>query len=703
MAYPVSDLYKEAIDKESRVTKIDGELVTVRGTRIPINNATIDQGSFYITNQCVSSDAFAYGSVFAAEAGITLKTEVDRYSLFDAEIRLYYSILLSNNEYERIPLGVFYVNEPSRVGKNITIKAYDGMIKLNETVDEDTIGTAHELLTLAATKCGVELAQTEEELATFVNGDIIFSLNMGRVDTYRDLVSYIAQVTCSFAIFDREGKLKLCKYEVEPSKIIPAKLRTSSKFSDFETYFSSASAYFISNSVFNAYAYTNEDPEAGPIDGLLYEVGEVPIVQGLDDQNQQMLNDIFTSLSDVRYTPSDFTFNGDPSIELGDKVINIDRFGNEIESLVTFYKWTYRGSHQIKSAGTNPKLASVKEKKNSDLSELQAQISAKTVSVYTYTNSRAYTAKGGTDIKDMASIIQIAFAVKEDVNSIFMATVNFEMDIDGFVEFHCYLDGLEYENSRVAQYCLKGKNTVTFMNYFPGKKNKTYRLEVLARTYYEETDARKNEAIIQTNENARHATIIAYQSIVTALKTASSVPITSLSDSITYEVVEPKTTVPTMKIAKFNIKASIFGQGLAGKVDWDGTLLFNEFVTRLPVSELLPMVRNINDEVSITQLIPGATKIGDRVGRYSIGSLSPRVKGLTTSIEFGTVVTNYTVEVAKARLYEYNSDFISTNSDGFRLRTTYGYESTEYSIDSGRMSSITLKTDDKITVEGLVI
>lgn len=678
MAYPVSDLYKEAIDKESRATRIDGELVTVRGTRIPIDNSTIDQGSFYITNQCVSKDAFAYGSVFAAEAGITLKTEVDRHTLFDAEIKLYFSLLLGNNEYERIPLGVFYVNEPNRVGKNITIKAYDGMIKLEQPIDESTVGTAHELLTLAAMKCNIELAQTEEDLASFVNSDIIMTLSPDRVETYRDLVAYIAQVTCSFAIFDRQGKLKLCKYGSEVAKVIPAKLRTSSRFSDFETYYSSASAYFISNSVFNVYSRIDEEG-----DGLLYEVGEVPIVQGLDEQNQKMLDNIYDSLSEIRYTPCEVSFSGDPSLELGDKIINVDRYGNEIISYITFYKWSYRGTYQLKSAGSNPKLATVKEKnKNSDLSSLQAQISAKTMAVYSYTNARAYTVKGGNDIRDMKSIIQISFAVNEDVNSIFLTTIGFEMDLDGYVEFHCYLDGLLYENAIVTQYCLKGKNSVTFMNYMPGKKNTTYRFEVLARTYYEESDIRISEAKVSTNENARNATIIAYQSLVSALKTASSVPITTLSDSIVYEVVEPKTTLPTMKIPKFSVKAAIFGQGLAGKVNWDGTLLFNEVVKPFLMSDLAPVLRNISDNLSITQLIPGSTVIGEHVGRFSILDLGPKIKGFTTSLEFGKIVTNYTVETDKAISYEITSDII-VRDGGYRMKDTYEYVGVEEEIDSG--------------------
>ena len=90
MAYETSDLYKEAIDSLSRVTFIDGDISTPNGEVIQITNDIIDQGSCYITNQCVSGDAFAYGSVFAAEAGITLdeiKTAMADREVYLADVK----------------------------------------------------------------------------------------------------------------------------------------------------------------------------------------------------------------------------------------------------------------------------------------------------------------------------------------------------------------------------------------------------------------------------------------------------------------------------------------------------------------------------------------------------------------------------------------------------------------------------------------
>lgn len=694
MAYSTSDLYKVAIDKESRVTFIDGELVTEKGVIITIDNKVIDSGSFYITNQCVNSDAFTYGSVFSAEAGITLKTDIDRYSLYNAEIKLFFNILLSNNKYERIPLGKFYVNEPNRVGKNIIIKAYDGMLILDKELDESTTGTAYELLLFISDRCGIELAQTENEILEFVNSDIMLSVVVDRIDTYRDLVSYIAQVLCGFAIFDREGKLKICKYGTEPVKTIQAKLRTSSKFSDFETYFSGITASFINESTYKSYSHIEEG------DGLLYDASEVPVVQGLDETNQIVVDNMYEKLKNVRYVPCDIKFNGDPSLDLGDMVVNVDRFGNEITSLITFYKWSYRNGHQIKSAGSNPKLLSVKEKKNKDLANLQAEVNAKTVGVYSYTNVKSYSIKGGVDASDMIEIIRIAFAVNEDVTALFMATVSFDMDVDGFVQFDSYLDAVYYKNSTIYQYCNKGRNVITFINYIPCKKNTVYNFSVLAKTYYEETDLRINTAKIATNENARNATIKSYENIVAALKTATVVPITNIDDTITYDIVEPITTVPTMKIGTYAIKAAIFGQGLAGKVAWDGTITMFEEFKRVKLDECV--VRSFSDNISVKLVEDNVNNINEVFSKINVDEVSLPLLGFNDVLGVNEIVINYIFETAKKEYYTM-TDLIDTSDGSFKEKSTFTYESMPFAIDTGRACSVLIDMSEIKDIQSIEV
>ena len=495
------------------------------GSKIEINNEKISTGSLYVTNQCVSSDSFSYGSVFAAEMGVTIKTELDRYLLGGAKIEPYYNLKVKDNEFESVPLGVFYVSEPTREGKSISIKAYDRMVDLEEQITENTTGTAFELLEWIALRCGVELAQTEEEILKLTNSKVLLSIESDRIQTYRDVLFYICTVTCTFAVFDRYGKLKLCEFSQEITKEINSNQRESSKISDFNTYFSSAHASFILGGAYKSYITTNEG------DGLLYEVGEVPIIQGTDLSNQSVLDNIYSKLTNINYTPCDISFYGDPSIDLGDMIKNTDRYGNETLSLVTFYKWTYRGRHQIKSAGANPKIGEAKNKSDKELENLVADVMLKDITVCSYTNSNAFSFKGGTEgeVKTLKEIVKISFAVNANLTSLISTTICFNLDVQGCVEFGMYLDNVFQEGSNIRQHCLSGPNTVTFINYIPCEKGKTYRVSIFARTY-------------------------------------------KLND---------EDEIPTMSVQKYNIKSVVFGQGIATQVPWDGTIVVEDVLQDL--------------------------------------------------------------------------------------------------------------------------
>lgn len=695
MAYQTSALYKEAIDKECRVTFIDGTLTTAKGTVINIANDVIDQGSCYITNQCVNGDAFSLGSVFSAEAGITLKTEIDRYSLYDASIKLYFNILLSNNEYERIPLGVFYVNDPKRVGKHISIKAYDKMIYLEEDLYESLTGTPYDLLYYIANKFNFKLAQSESEIRALTNGNKLLSVDVERVDTYRTLLSFIGLATCTFACFDRNGQLKLVSYANIESKTIVAKQRTTSSFSDFETYYTSVKASFLVDGAYTPYLKAQEGST-----GLLYDLGSVPIIQGLPSENQAALDAIFASLTPIKYTPCDITFNGDPSVDLGDKIINIDREGHQFTSLVTFYKWTYRGRHQIKSAGANPKLTANKDKSAKEIETLQAQVANKTVPVYTFTNVSKHEIE-----QELEIIATLRFSSSSVTSAIFMATVNFSLDVDGVVEFGLYMDGVFLDGSKVVQYCNKGPNSVTMVNYLACDKGARYILTLQAKTYFEESDLRTQAAKIATNEKANQAIVTSYESLVATLKSASSVPITTLPATITYDTVLPSYEQPMMTINKDSIKAIVFAQGLDAKQAWDGTITVVDESVRLDIASVKPLsLLKSSDTLSVIPQVPVGGTFVESSMRFTIANptmvslLNPR-----DVVVCGEVFKDYTFETAKESAYAYGREHVIIEDNAFKLKTVYVSHGTATEIDEGSLKVVQLNTIDKSRIESVVV
>ena len=154
--YAVSDAYKVAVADRHRKSKMSGYL-TAGSTVIALDDSDIIKDTVYITNQCTNGNEYEYGCTYAAECGLTIKSAVDRYDLYNARLDLYWS-LLTDDGWEEIPLGIFYVSEPNRVNDKISIKALDGMTKLDISIEDDTQGTMPQLMLWIAEKSKLNTA-----------------------------------------------------------------------------------------------------------------------------------------------------------------------------------------------------------------------------------------------------------------------------------------------------------------------------------------------------------------------------------------------------------------------------------------------------------------------------------------------------------------------------------------------------------------
>lgn len=579
--YGVSDAFIEATKQKSRVSKLRGTITTKSGVVIPFDDTNLIKGSLSIDNQCVNGSNFEYGAVYQGQLTFSILDSVDRYTLYDAEVSLTYHLQLADGTFESVPMGVFYISEPNRIAKILSIKAYDNMQKLDISVEDEVYGTVWDLLNHVADKCGVELAQTEEEIALLTNASQLFTFIPDRVDTYRDALAYLAMITCTFATFDREGKLKLVQFGTESVDTFTENERSSSTISDFETYFSGVEARFIAEENWAPYEQYVEG------EGLILAMGDNPVVQGLVDVKHEIMEAVMTTLSGVRYVPCNITLaGGNPALDLGDMFTN--KHGDvETKSIVTKFVWKYRGSQTIESAGANPRLSGAKSKSEKQLSNAEASIAARDVIVYSYTNTSDMSFQ--SEEKD---IIQMTYSsIVENAKPILIATVQLEMDCDGYAVFRFYVDSVLQENFTLRKYLEAGQHFVTFSFNSTMAKDERAKLVVTAQMEYYESEYRKQQANVITNNNA----IIA---IADYLKNAE--PDTELS----WESVNVDTTIPTCTILKNKINAVLFAQGLGASGKWDGTFTFAETVDRLALTGLSvwPLIDNVEKSVTESEV-----------------------------------------------------------------------------------------------------
>ena len=164
--YQTSVNFNKTIKKKSRKYFWTGEIVLKTGKIINFDDKHILKDSGYISNSCSGSNEIELGSVYAAEMGITLKLdELKEITLDGSIIKLYFNLVLENNETEKIPLGIFETTEANRTKKFVEIKGYDFMVKFNKTLSfKETSGTIYELLEFCCKKCSVELGISKEEI-----------------------------------------------------------------------------------------------------------------------------------------------------------------------------------------------------------------------------------------------------------------------------------------------------------------------------------------------------------------------------------------------------------------------------------------------------------------------------------------------------------------------------------------------------------
>lgn len=147
--YSVSDAYKTAIQENTRSFTWSGKITTTAGREYPFTNEDIVKGSGYVSRQCSGSSEIELGSVYAAELGISLFSSVDRYSLENAKVELYFHLNLPDDTVEDVPMGIFFVAEANRQVKTLELKAYDAMLNFDKEYNEaQTSGYPYDFLSV---------------------------------------------------------------------------------------------------------------------------------------------------------------------------------------------------------------------------------------------------------------------------------------------------------------------------------------------------------------------------------------------------------------------------------------------------------------------------------------------------------------------------------------------------------------------------
>ena len=374
--YKVSQKYMEAMKRPVQRHRIKGTVGDV-----PFTEANILSGSFSITGQCSDTSNVQIGQVYISELKITLMKSLglERYSLKGAKLCPYFGLLLDTGVYEYIPLGVFTISTASWGASGVEITAYDNMSILDRSFTASSlIGTPYQLCSLACESCGLEFAMTSSDFSSFQNGTTKLQLYADNdIDTWRDVLSWVAQAIGCNVFADRDGKIVLRAYGHKVIDTIDTEHRfTGCTFDDYETSYTGISVVNIETQMTNYYAEEVDD-------GTTYNLGGNPFLQTATSGTiEAMVRNVLTALQEVKYVPFNVSMIGNPAYDLMDVFSFTDGLADSNKLFcMTKYTFTYNAKFVCQGVGQNPALASSQSKSDKNIAGLMEQVKSITSSI----------------------------------------------------------------------------------------------------------------------------------------------------------------------------------------------------------------------------------------------------------------------------------------------------------------------------------
>ncbi|MDE7446176.1 MAG: hypothetical protein K2N15_10830 [Lachnospiraceae bacterium] len=209
---PVTSEFKKAVANDNRNYIIKIDMTLDDGTNIPLDNSDIWEGGVTFEEATSNANSFDIGATVIGKCQIVLNNIYDKfteYDLYNATFWLYIGLQLGETT-EMIRKGFYTVDETKYNGSLITLNCLDNMWKFDVPYSEistaypNTIGV---IIADICAHCGVTLGK-----ADFPNYNYIISKRPEEEMNCREVISFLAQISCLYARISREGMLVMQWY-----------------------------------------------------------------------------------------------------------------------------------------------------------------------------------------------------------------------------------------------------------------------------------------------------------------------------------------------------------------------------------------------------------------------------------------------------------------------------------------------------------
>lgn len=380
--YPVSADYKEKIKENIRTFEAKIQIQHSKGV-LELDDKDLVQGTLIFSESTQPGEEFTIGGTVASDISFSIlnKPEYNDIQFMGATVLCSIGLLVQegtdahflqpsqpskmpgfDEKWEYVPLGIFHIDEAKRLRNTIELKAIDNMINLDKPYSLSKLSYPATLYQIYVNLCNV--ADIPVGTTSFPNMNYVVQNRPDGDLTLRDVLGYVAELSGTFAKINRYGELELKWYQSTDIVISPAN-RFSFKPSDDIVQIKGV-------------MYSTEDTSylAGS-DEYAIDLSENPLISG---NYATLLNNIYNNVKNTVFTPYECSWQGNPAIEAGDMIVQVDIDGKAYNTLVTSSTFKYRGASTLSAKGlpeisrgykgsTNRKIAEIKKKIDKDIGD----------------------------------------------------------------------------------------------------------------------------------------------------------------------------------------------------------------------------------------------------------------------------------------------------------------------------------------------
>lgn len=399
-----SGAFMQALFSDDRAY-IDRAVITLTdNTVLTLENDDIWENGLACDDAVSNENSFDIGAAIINQGKLVINNIYDNFSQYDfdgARVVLYTGLEINGAE-EMLKMGTYVVDEPQYDGSVITLTCLDYMSYFDKPYTTTLVypATLGEIVRDACTKCGVTLANSSQQ---FPHYDYeVETAPSGENTTYRQVISWAAQISGSFARCNVNGELELRWYDTAALDSLTEGLNggifddgtpyyasgdnaSGGVFNPWETgteynggTFSDYSNVHIISSDYSCHLSTDDVVITGVrvrkktendssddayeeylsgATGYVVSIEENELIQGT--HGQDIADWLGTALIGFRFRKAEITHPSDPTMEAGDLALFYDRKGAEYRIIISSTNFTSGSSQRTVSAAETPRKNSM--------------------------------------------------------------------------------------------------------------------------------------------------------------------------------------------------------------------------------------------------------------------------------------------------------------------------------------------------------